>query len=383
MKPKKRIIILGATGSVGATVLEEIARSRDQFEVVGISCHSAIDRAEKIAKLFSVPAVAVVDGKIRVPGGMCKNIFRGVDGLTQMVNALEFDAIVVAISGVNGLRPTLRAIDRAKTVILASKEVLVIAGEMVMDLAKAKGATLLPLDSEHNAIFQCLKGNNRFIRSLWLTASGGKFWNVDGAAMDNATAEMVLRHPKWSMGRKITVDSSTMANKGLEMIEAMHLFGAKAEQIRVAIHPSCIVHSLVEFCDGSFLAQMSPPSMRYPVRHCLFYPERTSLQEPSLDLFRLAELKFFPPDFRKFPCLGLAAEVARERQSKHIAYNAANEVAVELFLQEKIALKSIAEIIAAVLPKVENRTYATVEEVLAVDQMVRSKAAQWAKRFFI
>jgi 1-deoxy-D-xylulose-5-phosphate reductoisomerase len=185
------------------------------------------------------------------------------------------------------------------------------------------------------------------------------------------------------MGQKITVDSSTMANKGLEIIEAMHLFGVQPEQIKVAVHPHCIVHSLVEFCDGSFLAQMSPPSMRYPVRHCLFYPERIAGQEPSPNPFQWVDLKFFQPDFEKFPCLKLAMEVARGKQSQHIAYNAANEVAVELFLQRKISLKSIPEIIAAALAKVDDRTYATVEEILAVDQMVRSKARQWARRFFV
>jgi 1-deoxy-D-xylulose-5-phosphate reductoisomerase len=379
MKPKKRIMILGATGSVGTTVLEEIAKNREQFEIVGISCHSDVDGVGRIAEAFSVPAVTVVDRKIQVPKAVCGHIFRGESGLVEMVNALEFDAIVVAISGVNGLRPTLKAIERGKTIILASKEILVIAGKMVMDLARTRGATILPLDSEHNAIFQCLRGSNRFIRHLWLTASGGRFWNAAPLLMEHATVEAVLRHPVWSMGRKITVDSSTMANKGLEIIEAMHLFCVQPEQIKVAIHPGCIVHSLVEFCDGSFLAQMSPTSMHYAARHCLFYPERVAIQEPSLNLFQLADLKFFPPDFEKFPCLKLAMEVARGKQSQHIAYNAANEIAVELFLREEIAFKSIPEIITAALAKVEDKNYATVEEILAVDQMVRSKAKQLAQ----
>jgi 1-deoxy-D-xylulose-5-phosphate reductoisomerase len=382
MNRKKRIIILGATGSVGTTVLEEIACLREQFEIVGISCHSNVERAEMIIRNFSVQAVTVTDPKVSVARNFCGKIFRGVDGLSAMVESLEYDVVVVAIAGSDGLRPVLRAIDHGKTVILASKEVLVIAGEMVMNLAKIKGATILPLDSEHNAIFQCTRGDNRFIKRLWLTASGGKFWKQDRQTIERATVAEVLQHPKWSMGKKITVDSSTMANKGLEIIEAMHLFGVRPTQIQVAIHPTCTVHSLVEFCDGSFLAQLSPVSMKYAVRCCLFYPERVAVREPSLDLFQLDELQFFRPDFEKFPCLRLAMEVAQGKQSQRIAYNAANEIAVELFLNEKITLQAIPEIIRDTLSKMEDKDYATLEEILAVDQMARSRARQFAKRFF-
>ncbi|MDR1366701.1 MAG: 1-deoxy-D-xylulose-5-phosphate reductoisomerase [Puniceicoccales bacterium] len=381
MNTKKRIVILGATGSVGMTVLEEIARYGEHFEVVGISCHSNIERAEVIVRNFSVQALAVTNSQIAVPKNICGKIFRGINGLIAMVESLEFDAIVVAMAGVDGLRPVLRGIERGKVIILANKEILVVAGELVMNLARAKGVTILPLDSEHNAIFQCTRGDNRFIRRLWLTASGGKFWNQDRQAIENATVAEVLQHPKWSMGKKITVDSSTMANKGLEIIEAMHLFGVDPARIEVAIHPACAVHSLVEFCDGSFLAQLSPISMKYAARYCLFYPERINVSEQSLDIFQLNELRFFRPDFEKFPCLRLAIEVAQSKQSKRIAYNAANEVAVELFLKEKIALWAIPEIIEDALSKVEDKHYSTVEEILAVDQMVRSKAGQLAKRF--
>jgi 1-deoxy-D-xylulose-5-phosphate reductoisomerase len=253
---------------------------------------------------------------------------------------------------------------------------------MVMSLAQDRGAAILPLDSEHNAIFQCTRGDNRSIERLWLTASGGRFWNQDRRAIEHTTVAEVLQHPKWSMGKKITVDSSTMANKGLEIIEAMHLFGVKPTQIEVAIHPACVVHSLVEFCDGSFLAQLSPASMKYAVRYCLFYPERIAVREPSLNLFQLDELRFFRPDLEKFPCLKLAMEVAQGKQSQRIAYNAANEIAVELFLEEKIALREISEIIRNTLAKMEYKDYATLEEILAVDQMARSRAKQFAKRFF-
>ncbi|MDR1906899.1 MAG: 1-deoxy-D-xylulose-5-phosphate reductoisomerase [Puniceicoccales bacterium] len=382
MNTKKRLIILGATGSVGTTILEEIARFQEHFEVVGISCHSNVERVETIIKNFSVQTIAVTDPKIPVPQNFCEKIFRGIDGLSAMLESLEFDVVVVAITGVDGLKPVLRAIERGKIIVLASKEVLVIAGEMVMNLAKTKGATILPLDSEHNAIFQCTRGDNRFIKRLWLTASGGIFWNKDFQAIENATVTEVLQHPKWSMGKKITVDSSTMANKGLEIIEAMHLFEVESTQIEVAVHPACIVHSLVEFCDGSFLAQLSPVSMKYAARHCLFYPERVDAQEASLDLFQLGELRFFRPDLEKFPCLKLAMEVAKRKQSTHIAYNAANEVAVALFLKGKIALGAIPRIIAGVLSKMEEKNYATFEEILAVDQMARSRAEQFAKKFY-
>ncbi|MDR1591156.1 MAG: 1-deoxy-D-xylulose-5-phosphate reductoisomerase [Puniceicoccales bacterium] len=382
MNTKKRIIIFGATGSVGTTVLEEIACFREHFEVVGVSCHSNIECAEGIIKNFSIGAVAVTNSRISVPKNLCGKIFRGIDGLTAMVESLEFDILVVAMTGIDGLRVVLRAIDRGKTIILASKEILVVAGEMVMNLAKNKGATILPLDSEHNAIFQCTRGDNRFIGRLWLTASGGRFWNQDRQTIENATVTEVLRHPKWSMGKKITVDSSTMANKGLEIIEAMHLFGVEPTRIEVAIHPACTVHSLVEFCDGSFLAQLSPVSMKYAARYCLFYPKRVDAREQSLDLFHLGDLQFFRPDLEKFSCLKLAMEVAQGKQSQRIAYNAANEVAVELFLEEKIALKAIPEIIRDTLTKMEDKNYTTLEEILAVNQMARSRAGQLAKRFF-
>ncbi|MDR1435560.1 MAG: 1-deoxy-D-xylulose-5-phosphate reductoisomerase [Puniceicoccales bacterium] len=376
MDSKKRIIILGATGSVGATVLSEIAQFPNQFEVVGISCHSAVDRLREIVHQFSPKAVAIVDSPIGVDfRGM---LFQGVSGLAQMIDALDFDVLVVALSGVNGLKATLKAIEKGKDIILANKEILVIAGAMVTHFAKQKGVSILPLDSEHNAIFQCTRGDNRFIKNLWLTASGGKFWNVDSATMAGATVETVLQHPRWSMGKKITVDSSTMANKGLEIIEAMHLFAVDATRIRVAIHRSCIVHSLVEFCDGSFLAQMSPVSMKYAARHCLFYPERIALEEQSLDLYQLGSLDFEYPDLERFPCLRLAIEVAKEKQSRHIAFNAANEIAVELFLQKKIAFGSIPRLIENALSRIESRDYETVEEILAVDQMVRCKTKQLA-----
>jgi 1-deoxy-D-xylulose-5-phosphate reductoisomerase len=383
METKKRIIILGATGSVGTTVLQEISAHPDYFDVVGISCHSNVEQAEQIARQFSVKALAISDEKVAPPKNFPGQIFRGTDGLRHMVEDLEFSTLVVALSGINGLGPVLRAIERSKTIIIANKEILVAGGSMIMDLAKARGATILPLDSEHNAIFQCLQGEHRFIRNLWLTASGGIFWNQSPEAMENATVEMVLQHPKWSMGQKITVDSSTMANKGLEIIEAMHLFAVGPERIKIALHPACVVHSLVEFCDGNFLGQLASPSMRYAARHCLFYPERIAVAESSLDLYQLSGLQFFPPNFEQFPCLELAIDAARKKQSKHIAYNAANEIAVHLFLQGKIKLQSIAKIIAATLAKVEDKDYETLEEILAVDQMVRSRAEQIAKKFHL
>ncbi|MDR2201067.1 MAG: 1-deoxy-D-xylulose-5-phosphate reductoisomerase [Puniceicoccales bacterium] len=383
MCPKKRIVILGATGSVGSTVLSEIARYPDLFQVVGVSCYSAVDQLESIVHRFSPRAMAVVHRTVPVPFHFSGPLFRGIDGLTRLIDAVDFDVLVVALSGVNGLGATLRAMERNKDIILANKEILVIAGAMVMHLAQRKGVRVLPLDSEHNAIFQCTHGDHRFIRNLWLTASGGKLWHADRKTIDAATVEMVLQHPKWSMGKKITVDSSTMANKGLEIIEAMHFFSIGPERIKVVIHRDCIVHSLVEFCDGSFLAQLSPPSMKYATRHCLFFPERGDVEEPSLDLYELAALKFERPDGERFPCLRLAMEVARERQSKHIAFNGANEVAVELFLQKKIGFGAIPGLVESVLGKIESKDYGTLEEVLAVDQMVRTKAKQLAKRFYI
>ncbi|MDR2807118.1 MAG: 1-deoxy-D-xylulose-5-phosphate reductoisomerase [Puniceicoccales bacterium] len=379
MNLKKRIIILGATGSVGTTVLSEIAAHPDQFQLIGASCYTNIHALKTVVHRFSPQAVAIAHPEIAVDCHFNGIVFRGTSGLAQMVDHFDFDILVVATSGIDSLRATLKAIEKGKDIILANKEILVIAGAMVTQRAQQTGSVLLPLDSEHNAIFQCIQGNQRFIKNLWLTASGGKFWDSNPG---DPTVEMVLQHPQWSMGKKITVDSSTMANKGLEVIEAMHLFKVDASQIKVAIHRSCIVHSLVEFCDGSFLAHMSPPSMKYAARHCLFYPERTETQEPSLDLYQIGSLNFERPNEKRFPCLHLAMEVAKGKQSEHIAFNGANEIAVELFLQKKIAFSAIPHLIESILPKIEPKDYATVEEILAVDQMVRSKTKQLAKCFY-
>ncbi|UPA28484.1 MAG: 1-deoxy-D-xylulose-5-phosphate reductoisomerase [Verrucomicrobiota bacterium] len=377
---KKRIVILGATGSVGQTVLREIAAHREFFEVVGIACQRNVIRAQELLLELNISALAITDETIHITSN--RKIYRGSMGLTAMVTELDFDVLVVAISGIDGLKPTLRAIDRGKDIILASKEILVEAGDLVMQRARERGVQILPLDSEHNAIFQCTRGETGEIQKLQLTASGGRFWNLPVSEMEAATPEIVLNHPKWSMGAKITVDSSTMANKGLEIIEAMHLFQVRAEQIEVLVHPECVVHSLVEFVDGNTLAQLSPTSIAYAARACLFFPERgIAPQSEKLDLALLGSLHFYAPDLKKFPCLRLAYEVARRKQSLHIAYNAANEVAVELFLAHKIPFLSIPQILEAVLEKIDDRTYTTLEEILAVDQMVRSQACQVARRF--
>lgn len=368
---KKRVLIFGATGSVGQTVLREIAAHREDFEVVGIACKKNVLQAQAIAKTFEVSAIGIVDEN--------KTVYQGESGLLRMATELDFDVLVMAIPGITGLKPVLRAIERRKDIILASKEILVEAGDLVMRRARECGVQILPLDSEHNAIFQCTRGCVDEIRKLQLTASGGRFWN-DRLGMGTATPEIVLKHPKWSMGAKITVDSSTMANKGLEIIEAMHLFQVSATQIEVLIHPECIVHSLVTFVDGNTLVQLSPTSMAYAARFCLYFPKRCIVPpETGPDLF--GGLHFYAPDCEQFPCLRLAYEVAKRNPSLHIAYNAANEVAVEYFLNHKIPFLSIPEILEAVLAKMEDRAYTTLEEILAADQMVRCRARQIAQRF--
>lgn len=411
METKKRVIILGATGSVGQTVLQEIAAFPDQFEVVGVSCNRDVLHVQEIAEKFSVPSVSIVDVAAQKQVTMRdRKIFYGLAGLTQLIQEVDFDVLVVAISGINGLKPTLRAIEKGKEIILASKEILVEAGEMVMTRAREKGVKVLPLDSEHNAIFQCTRGDNRSIAKLQLTASGGCFWNEPIEVMQQVSLEQILQHPKWSMGKKITVDSSSMANKALEIIEAMHLFQVHPDQIEVLIHPDCVVHSLVGFTDGSFLAQLSPVSMRYAARFCLFYPDRCRIEalvesvknftgekninntkndikntpiEILLDLSKLASLHFYKPDLEKFPCLKLGFQVARGSQSLQIAYNAANEVAVALVLEKKLAFCQIPVVIEETLNVIEHKNYKTLEEILAVDQMVRSIAKRFAKKYLL
>lgn len=289
------------------------------------------------------------------------------------------DRIVVSVAGTPGLSPTLKAIEADKDVALASKEVLVAAGHLVMDAANRRGVSILPIDSEHSAIFQCLNGEDRrSIEKIYLTASGGAFRDKAKEALATVTAEQALAHPTWKMGRKVTIDSATLMNKGLEIIEAKWLFGVDADQIEVVIHAQSIVHSMVRFCDGSIIAQLGLPDMRLPIQYALLYPERIDSQLPRLDMVQAGSLTFAPVDYDKFECLKLAMEAARVGGTLAVVMNAADEVAVEMFLDGKIGFLDIARVVGKTMEQHSARPSPTLEEIYAVDAEARAAARAFA-----
>ncbi|MDR2603707.1 MAG: 1-deoxy-D-xylulose-5-phosphate reductoisomerase [Puniceicoccales bacterium] len=350
----RHIIIFGATGSVGTSTLNIIRRNRHHFNVVGIAANTNVEKLAQIAHEFSVPNIGVFD-KHAFAGkdSLFKrgtHFFVGEDGLCELVQLSEAVAVLMAMVGIGGLKPTMAALESKKTLLLASKEILVAAGKFVMESAKANGGQILPVDSEHNAIFQCLLGNgNGFVDRLILTASGGPFRNFSRQEMENISVEQALRHPIWNMGKKITIDSATMANKALEIVEAKWLFDVPGDRIDVIVHPESIVHSMVKFCDGSVIAQMCPPNMEYPIANCLFFPERERLVKPSIDFVEQGKLNFFAPDATKFPHLSIIRRCLKADSNACAVFQAANEVAVDEFLNHRIQFTQISEIVARTL----------------------------------
>ena len=350
----KAISILGSTGSIGRQTLE-VAEFLN-IKVIALSADKNIDLLEKQIRKFAPGLVAVYDEtaadtlKSRTKD-LGVRIVQGMDGLIEVAQNSGADVIVTAIAGQAGLEPTLAALKTGKRIALANKEPLVCAGELVMRTAKKHGAKIIPVDSEHSAIFQCLPQpvNHVNIRRLILTASGGPFRGKSRKELEDITPEQALSHPNWNMGRKITIDSATLMNKGLELIEAMHLFGMDPDQIDVVIHPESIIHSMVEFNDGSTIAQLSSPDMRQPIQYALSYPDRLPSLTKPLDLIQLGKLTFEKPDTDTFPCLRLAYEAARSGEKACAALNKANEEAVELFLNGKITFNEISEFIEKAL----------------------------------
>ncbi len=384
---KKGIVLLGATGSIGENSLRVIRANSDHLELVGIAGGSRAEPLAAIAREFGLRHVALFDeetcAQARKSGLFHQdvNLSSGIEGLNRLASLPEADMVVVAVVGTMGLHPTLAAIEAGKEIALASKEVLVLAGKFVMAAAKAQGVQVLPVDSEHNAVFQCLNGApGHEVERIILTASGGPFRNFSLEEMGAITTEDALKHPNWSMGTKITVDSSTMANKGLELIEARWLFGMEPEQIKVVIHPQSIVHSMVEYVDGSILAQLSPPSMTFAIQHVLLYPERKPGVEKTLTFEKSMNLEFIPPDLKKFPCLRLAREAMEAAGAAPAIFNAANEVAVEAFLGKQISYLGIGELIDRTLRKVENFEPDSLPEVLEADRSARRMSRDLIKK---
>ena len=385
----KKITVLGSTGSIGVNTLDVIRHYPERYRIIALCAHSQIDRLFDQCLEFQPRYAVVRDAALantlqeQLKAVSCStSVEWGPEALVRMAELPEVDSVMAAIVGAAGLKPTLAAATAGKCIFLANKEALVMAGPIFMRAVKENNATLLPIDSEHNAIFQSLPADysrdmqKSGVRSLLLTASGGPFRNTPIADLVRVTPEQACAHPNWVMGRKISVDSATMMNKGLEMIEAHWLFNVPAEQIQVVIHPQSVIHSLVQYVDGAVLAELGNPDMRTPIAHALAYPERIDAGVEPLDLFEIASLKFERPDFERFPCLALAYRALREGKSASATLNAANEIAVQAFLERKIPFLSIPKIIERVMDKATMAELVTLEDVLSADHSARRIAEQ-------
>ncbi len=375
---RKRIVLLGATGSIGESTLRVIAAHRDQLELVGIAARNNHTRLAQIARDFGVRHVGLFDDSAYAAaksGGdfsACTKLYCGLTGLTALAQLPEADIVLVAVVGTTGLEPALAALAAGKDLALASKEILVLAGKFIMAAARQHDAKLLPVDSEHSAVFQCLEGHpSAGVRRIVLTASGGAFRDWPVERLTDVRPADALKHPNWSMGPKVTVDSATLANKGLELIEAQWLFDLRPAQCTAVIHPQSIVHCLVEFTDGAMLAQLSPPSMTFPIQHALLHPARAPGVEASLDLTRQLGLEFRPVDEDRFPCFRLARQTMTAGGVAPAVFNAANEIAVEAFLRGQIPFLAIPRVIDQTLQNVENFEPDTLSAVLHADASAR------------
>jgi 1-deoxy-D-xylulose-5-phosphate reductoisomerase len=377
---RRRIAILGATGSIGQSTLDLVERSPEQFEVVALTAQTNVDAlAAAVRRTGAKLAVIAEEGHLtdlrdKLEGTGCAAA-AGPDALAEAASG-DADWVMAAIVGCAGLVPTMAAIEAGKTVALANKEALVTAGRLMTGAAERSGAILMPVDSEHNAIFQCLAGSRREdVSRLVLTASGGPFRLSSFDEMREATPAQAVAHPKWSMGAKISVDSATLMNKGLELIEAHHLFGLPSSRIEIVVHPQSVVHSLVEFVDGSLLAQLGTADMRIPIAHTLAWPERMETPAERLSLVDIGRLDFERPDPERFPALRLAREVLDSGGGAAIVLNAANEIAVEAFLSERIGFCDIVRIAEQALAQIDVGTPVSVDEVVALDKNTRERAA--------
>ncbi|WP_322978420.1 1-deoxy-D-xylulose-5-phosphate reductoisomerase [Pseudomonas sp. C11] len=393
MSALQRITVLGATGSIGLSTLDVIARHPERYEVFALTGFSRLTELQALCLLHRPRFVVVPDEAaaetlqvaLRAAGQACE-VLVGEEGLCAVAAHAEVDAVMAAIVGAAGLKPTLAAVRAGKKVLLANKEALVMSGALFMQAVRDSGATLLPIDSEHNAIFQCLPHDYARglaavgVRRVLLTASGGPFRETPVADLQHVTPEQACAHPNWSMGRKISVDSASMMNKGLELIEACWLFDAAPAQIEVVIHRQSVIHSLVDYIDGSVLAQMGNPDMRTPIAHALAWPQRIDSGVAPLDLFAVGRLDFQRPDEQRFPCLRLAREAAQVGGTAPAILNAANEVAVEAFLQRRVRFTDIPRMIESVLNSQASQAVQSLDMVLAADSQARELARQWLAR---
>jgi 1-deoxy-D-xylulose-5-phosphate reductoisomerase len=377
----KNISILGSTGSIGVNTLRVVKAFPGKFRVVALAGGGNVDLLEQQVREFKPSLVGSRDAETaaeleRRIGGAAR-IVHGAEGLEQVATQEDAQLVVSALVGALGLRPTYAALESGRTVALANKEALVVAGEKMTRCAAESGAQILPVDSEHNALHQCLRGEEiTDVRRLWLTASGGPFRTLALEAFSEVTREQALRHPTWKMGPKITIDSATMMNKGLEVIEASWLFGLGPERIRVIVHPKSVVHSMVELTDGSFKAQLGITDMRHPIQYALTWPERWATELPPFDLVAAGPLEFEAPDFERFPCLGLAYKALEAGGAAPAVLNAANEVAVQAFLDGRTGFMEIPAAIAGALDRHGAGPSDTLEDLLAADQSARESVRQ-------
>lgn len=372
----KKILILGSSGSIGVNTLNVIRNFPDKFSVVGLTVNSRIDVLEQQIKEFKPEFVVVTDESkakelLSNIGNLCE-VLSGYDELLNAASQRDYDILLGSMVGFAGLAPTLEAIKRGKRIALANKETLVVAGELVTKLVLENGAEILPVDSEHSAIYQCLVGENlNEVEKLILTASGGPFLHKDKSFFENATVDEALNHPNWKMGNKITIDSATMMNKGLEVIEAHWLFGLPVDKINVVIHPQSIIHSMVQFVDGSVKAQLGLPDMKLPIQYALTFPERLPNDFNRTDLAVINNLSFFEPDFDKFECLQLAFDVIKSGGTAPCILNAANEIAVDKFINKELKFSQISDLINKALDKIENHSDPDIETIFECDKKTR------------
>ena len=378
---KRKVVILGSTGSIGKQTLEVIQKFPNDFEIVGLSSWKNIKLLKEQILLFK-PEVAVIknesfakDLKKNLNNFNKTKILWGISGLIKIATLEKVDIIVIAISGIAALLPTFEAIKCRKKIAIANKEAIVVAGELLLREAKIRNTTILPIDSEHSAIFQCLKNEKRDnIEKIILTASGGALYNLTESALKNVSVEEALNHPNWKMGKKVTIDSATLMNKGLEVIEAKWLFDIPVNKIEIVIHPQSYVHSMIQFKDGSTLAQLSDHNMKIPIQFALFYPDRISNNYSKLDFAKISQLTFKKPNFHKFPCIDLAYQAINAGGTMPAVLNGANEIAVNAFLNHQISLSEIPIIIQNTMKSHNLKLNPGIEDILNADYWARQKA---------
>ncbi len=381
-QPKRHIAILGSTGSIGTQALDVISRHEDMFEVELLTANNNSTLLIEQARRFNPSSVVICnpdlyDEVASALDPLYIKVFTGIDSMCELLKDPKIDIVLTAMVGFSGLRPTIAAIEAGHAIALANKETLVAAGGLIMPLARRYGTPILPVDSEHSAIFQCLQGEHARLEKILLTGSGGPFLHSTREQMAAATREQALNHPRWKMGAKVTIDSASLMNKGLELIEARWLFNVDPVDIEVVIHPQSIIHSMVQFSDGCVMAQLSQPDMRLPIQYALSYPQRIDLPTSRIDFPQLANLSFEKPDLDRFPCLGLAYEALEKGGNSTCAMNGANEVAVAAFLDGKIRFTDIPEVISTVMARCQYVADPDLEQIYSTDFEAKKLASEF------